>query len=170
MSSIITDLLDRKKGGSCKLCGHIHDVKQKCNFQHLASIILKLREANSFIPQILQANKEAVDTAKQFQEIIRDADHAHTILMEILSLPEYPDGELIKQRYLEELDRWAKRRAKEKSTDQGTQEQLELSIPEDSTQSETPTTSSTSPESGSDSQKSSSNTTPSATSVEESPK
>lgn len=143
--SIITNILDRKQGGPCQICNESHDIKTRCRFEAMARKIVRLTEANSYIPSILAANKEATTLAQHFQSLLKKADQAHTILMEILSLPEYPDGELIKARYLGELDKWAK-----ESISQDTQEQLELLAPENSTPPETPTTNCTSQGNGSD--------------------
>lgn len=170
MSNIITDIQSRK-GKPCHLCGHLHDIKSKCNGQHLAHMIVRLKEANGMIPSILKANKEAVETAQAFQEIIKDADQAHTILMEVLSMPEYPDGELIRQRYLEELDKWQKQKVAQKSTSPATSDpQLGLFDQENSTPAGTQTKGSTDLESGNNSELSSGKTTPSATPAENPPR
>lgn len=148
MSEIVTNLLDRKKGGACQICGVPHPIQNRCKSEDLIRVVTKLREANSFIPQILAANKEATELAQHFQDLLKIADRAHTFLMETLA--KYGEtGEQIKNKYLGEIDSWAKA-----STSQDTAEQLPL-IPENSVQTETPTTNFTEKNPGRDSLKNS---------------
>lgn len=147
MSEIITNLLDRKKGGACQICGTPHSIQNRCSSTDLIRVVTKLREANNFIPQILAANKEATELAQHFQDLLKIADRAHTALMEILA--KYGDtGEQIKNEYLGEIEGWAKA-----STNQGTEEQMPLFNPENLAPTETPITNSTEKSPGSDSLK-----------------
>ena len=145
MSEIITNLLDRKKGGACQICGTPHSIQNRCASADLIRVVTKLREANSFIPQILQANKEATELATHFQDLLKIADKAHIFLMETLT--KHGDiGEQIKNEYLGELDSWTKQKVE--STNQDTSEQLPLFNQESSTPSETSDKLSTTTESG----------------------
>lgn len=143
MTNLITDLMDRK-GKPCGICNEMHIPQNRCRFDALARKIQKLMEANALIPQILQHNKEATELAKHFQGLLKQADGAHTILMGILEDPKYADGQAIKERYLEELNKWAA----SKLTSQDTEEQLPLFSQENSTPSEKSDKPSTTMESG----------------------
>ncbi len=100
------DLLDRKNGSPCPLCSVIHRPQVQCTREHLASKITKLLEANAMIPGLLQHNKEATQIASGLQHIVKKADEAHNILMEVLS-NHGEIGETIQREYMERLDKWA---------------------------------------------------------------
>lgn len=89
------------------MCNEAHPVQNRCRSEALLHKVVKLMEANALIPQILQHNKEATETAMYFQDLLKKADQAHTVLMEILAR-NGEIGEKIKNEYLEELDKWAK--------------------------------------------------------------
>lgn len=104
------NIIKLERGGvgnnPCTICSELHIPQNRCRHEALVKKISLLSEANSHIPAILQANKEAVDTATQFQNIIKQADMAHTLLLEILA--EHGDvGEDIKTQYLTKLDKLA---------------------------------------------------------------
>lgn len=126
----VRSILERKQGGPCAICNEAHPIQNRCRYEALAAKITKLTEANSFIPQILQANKEATSLAIHYQGLLKKADEAHAILMEILE-KHGETGEQIKLEYLERLDKWAS-----KSINQDTQEQLNLFSPGDLTPNE----------------------------------
>lgn len=129
MSNILVDLQDRK-GKPCHLCNEMHIPQNRCRFEALASKIVRLTEANSLIPGLLASNKEATDLAENFRELLKRADQAHSILMEVLA----ENGDLglqIGNTYLERLNEWANQ-----STSQGTSEKIHPSSPESSTPNE----------------------------------
>jgi hypothetical protein len=79
--------------------------------------IRQLLEANSWIPQLIKANKEAVDAATGLQQLLKLADSMQTILS--LTLQEYGEvGVEIHKKYLSRVDDWAK-----EYTNQDTSEQ-----------------------------------------------
>jgi len=125
-------IIQLEKGTSgtnpCPICGQHHPPQNRCQFEHLSKRVTLLLEANQIIPSLMQANKEAVTTAKQFQILLKKADEAHTVLMEVLA-ERGEIGEEIKNEYLWRLDNWAK-----ETLNQNT-EQLSLGI-ENSTSSE----------------------------------
>lgn len=130
------DFLARKNGAPCEACGVVHDIEKPCSREALAFRIMALMQANSGIPDLLNQKKEAVQIAKTFQGLLKRADEAHTILMQILST-HGEVGEKIRVQYLMELDSWAQ--AKE-ITDPATRDQMELPLSQEpSTLNETET-------------------------------
>lgn len=107
----MTNLIKLERGSvgnsPCALCNQMHVPQNKCSFEALAKKIMLLTEANRTIPSILQANKEAVTTARQFQILLKSADKANDILFEVLAA-HGEIGETIKNEYLKGLDEWAK--------------------------------------------------------------
>lgn len=91
----------------CNMCGTTHSMQSKCSHNDLMRRIQKLLEANSMIPSILQANKEAVETAKQFQILLKIADKSNEILQQIL-LSHGEVGEKIKEAYMSGVNEWVK--------------------------------------------------------------
>lgn len=75
----------------CQICGAFHIPQNNCKFDDLAKRISLLIESNKMIPSILQANKEAVDTAKMFQSILNDSIKAFDLLQEICNRPEFAE-------------------------------------------------------------------------------
>lgn len=103
--SSFEEALERKKGLACIMCEEHHPSLTKCNRSALLTKISKLMMANSGIPDLLSQKKEAVEIAQGFQGMLKKADEAHTILMQILS--GYGDtGKEISKRYLEGLNIW----------------------------------------------------------------
>lgn len=146
MSQIITNLLDRKKGGPCQICSEIHIPQNRCRFEALATKITKLMEANGMIPQILAANKEATTLAQYYQQLLKQADYAMTVVQEVLA----ENGqEGLFNKILARIDEWQKSKTSNQPTEGP--EQIPLFTPESSTQSETPITNFTKKKSGSDS-------------------
>jgi hypothetical protein len=145
MTNLITELASRK-GKPCNICDEMHSSQNRCRYERLATKIVKLLEANSFIPQLIQHNKESTEIATHFQSLLKKADQAHTILMEVLS--RHGDmGEKIKIEYLEKLNTWA-----DQHSSQDTLDQRGPSSPENSTPSETNDKPSINQESGESSQ------------------
>lgn len=91
----------------CNLCGELHVPQNKCRHEALLKKITMLSEANRMIPNILQANKEAVETSKSFQQLLLQADKANDFLMEVL-VAHGEIGETIKNEYLLKVDTWVK--------------------------------------------------------------
>ena len=79
--------------------------QNRCSYEALVRKITKLSEANSLIPSILAANKEAVNTATQFQAMLKQADKANDILLEVLA-DHGEVGEKIKNEYLGQVNQW----------------------------------------------------------------
>lgn len=140
----ITSLKDalEKRNRQCPTCNEKHDPKGKCKRGDLVFRIENLIKANSLIPQLMNAAKEATETAASFQKIVKQADEAHSILMKVLS-DKGPLGELICKEYLEELDKWVK-----ESTSQDTSEKTNPSSQENSMSQEMPISDSTNPPNG----------------------
>ena len=90
----------------CPVCKNMHPPANKCSFDTLARRIALLEEANKHIPQILAANKKAVENAQEFQVLLRQADLAHTFLLEVLAT-HGEIGETIKNEYLQRINDWA---------------------------------------------------------------
>lgn len=122
--TILTGLLDRKNGAPCPVCGVIHMITNPCGRPEMTARIQKLLEATAMIPAILQANKEATTLAEGFRHIVKKADEAHGLLIDVLN--GHGDiGKQILQEYLERLDTWAKEETKE-PTSQDTSDQPAL--------------------------------------------
>lgn len=138
--TILTNLLDRKNGGACSVCGYTHNIQTQCSREAMAFRISKLLEANQIIPSLLQANKEATVLAGGYKMLLKKADEAHAILMNILET-HGDTGAKIREEYLGALNSWAE--TKEESTSQGTSdnqpEQLSLFSQENSISPETVT-------------------------------
>lgn len=116
MTNLITKLNDQK-GKPCAICNEIHIPQNRCRFDALAKKIAQLQEANQSIPSLLEAIKEAVESAQTFQALLKQTDRVHTILWEVLS--EHGEvGEEIKKEFLKRTDEWL---AKE-HTNQDTEE------------------------------------------------
>lgn len=132
--------LDRGAMGNrpCHLCMEVHVPQNKCKFDVLAKRVNQLLLANQVIPQLMANVKEAATTAAYFQNLLKQADKAHEILMNILS--RHGDiGKTIEQQYLEGLNLWAAATMNQEA--EKPQEEL-------STSSETSDKLSTNPESG----------------------
>ena len=104
----VTNLKDAlaRKGGVCQICNHAHSLQQPCSREAMAHKITKLMEANSMIPGLLQHNKQATEIAEHFRGMLKRADEAHTMLMDILA----GHGEIgikIRDEYMERLNKWA---------------------------------------------------------------
>ena len=106
----MTNLIKLERGSignrTCGVCNEMHVPQNRCSYEALVRKITKLSEANSLIPSILSANKEAVNTATQFQAMLKQADKSNDILMEILA-SHGTIGEQIKNEYLGKVDEWA---------------------------------------------------------------
>ena len=106
----MTNLIKLERGSignrACGVCNEMHVPQNRCSYETLVRKITKLSEANSLIPSILSANKEAVNTATQFQAMLKQADKSNDILMEILA-SHGAVGEQIKNEYLGKVDEWA---------------------------------------------------------------
>ena len=89
MSSIIQ--LNRGSVGNnpCPLCNTIHVPQNKCSSDVLAKRVALLLEANKIIPNLLRANKEAVDSARTFQNMIKDTTKFIDLVKDICHKPEY---------------------------------------------------------------------------------
>ena len=83
-----------------------HAPQNKCRHEVVIKRLLKLIEINQTIPALLNANKEAVTMATNFQGLLKKADEAHGILMTILA-KHGEVGETIKNEYLGEIDKWS---------------------------------------------------------------
>lgn len=81
--------------------------QNRCKYETLVSKISYLSDANKMIPAILAANKEAVITSSQFQILLRQADKAQEILLEVLA-SKGELGEEIKNEYLGRVNEWVK--------------------------------------------------------------
>ena len=115
----IKELFDKKNKVKCAICNESH-MSEKCARGDLVFRIQNLVRANAMIPQLMGSNKEAVEMAQGLQGILKKADEAHTILMQILST--HGDvGDQIKNEYMGKLETWAN-----PIIDLGTTEQLEL--------------------------------------------
>ena len=105
----MTNLIKLERGGignrACGVCNEMHVPQNRCSYEALVRKITKLSEANSLIPSILAANKEAVNTATQFQAMLKQADKANDILLEVLA-DHGEVGEKIKNEYLGQVIQW----------------------------------------------------------------
>jgi hypothetical protein len=150
-NTVLVDLLNKKEGKPCNICSEIHLPKFQCRHQALVSKIVKLMEANSMIPSILHANKEATTLASGFQHLLKKADEAHSILMSVLD-SHGEEGFKIKEEYLERLNKWAEKdrtdQKDQEPTNPDTSEQLSLFNHEHLTPEESKTKSSTGLSSG----------------------
>jgi len=104
------DIIQLSRGSTgnnvCPVCAEKHIPQNRCRYEALVSVNTRLREANSMIPAILNANKQAVQTAEQFRFMLKKADEANAILQTILA--KHGDiGKTIQTEYFEELETWA---------------------------------------------------------------
>ena len=99
------DALDKKNGKQCPICNDKYH-QGKCKRGDLVFRIDNLLKANSLIPQLMSANKEAYEHAGGFQRMLKKVDESHILLMDILD-GKGPLGAIIKKEYLTELDKWA---------------------------------------------------------------
>lgn len=108
MSSLFIVDKDRGNGTqTCHICAEIHSMQSKCSHNALTRRIGKLLQANSVIPSIMQANKQAVETARAFQGLLKVSDKAQEMLQEVLA--EYGDiGKEISDKYLGKVNTWLK--------------------------------------------------------------
>lgn len=74
----------------CPICNEAHAKTNRCSYDTLVRSIHGMREhiqqlmkANGVIPSVLAANKEAVETARSFQQIIRDIEPKLEYLVKI---------------------------------------------------------------------------------------
>ena len=134
------EFLDRKKGFPCLACHFVHPPKTPCSREEMAFRIKKLVEANEKIPELLKMNTEATELAMNFRLMLKKADEAHTILMELLK--EHGEvGEEISIEYMKRVNAWAQ--GKERTSQDTSDLQPSLFSPELSTPNETPTNVST---------------------------
>jgi len=154
------------RGVKCAICNEKHNVQGKCKRGDLVFRIENLLKANSLIPQLMNANKEAVSIADGLQAMAGRFDQAHTALMEILK-SHGEVGATIEKAYLQRMDEICAPKEPTNLDTSAQEEQLELPlIPELSTQHETETKLFTKQPSGLNSEDASLNTTRSATAVE----
>ena len=89
----MSGIIKLSRGGignnTCDVCGEHHIPQNKCRSEALVRRISLLKEANQVIPSLLQANKDAVDTAKAFQDILKETDAVMEKLKEICHREEY---------------------------------------------------------------------------------
>lgn len=106
-ATILTGLLDRKNGKVCEACNAVHaKMTDPCTREALANKIFRLVTANQAIPGLLETNRELSDICKNFQALLKKADEAHMILMDILS-KHGNVGKMIEGEYIERLNAWA---------------------------------------------------------------
>ena len=113
----MTSIFDMNQGVKfCQVCGEGHKQMQKCGHEALVRRVTRLLEANRLIPQLMQANKEAVTTAAEFQLLLKQADQAQMFIQEVLA--DYGDtGVEIYQKYLTKVDAWAQASTKPDTDD-----------------------------------------------------
>lgn len=124
----------------CETCGkRAHPFNTKCRYEDLVEHIRKIREANSTIPAILQANNEAVKSANDFKLLAKTAGDALEILERIVrGYPEH--GEKIWTSYMEAVETWGNQ-----ISSRGTKDPLAILSHESTTRSETRNKLSTAP-------------------------
>lgn len=149
-------ILGQKK--ICKTCGRpAHPFTTKCNYNDLVKRIELLVEANSLIPGLLEANKEAVGTANMFRKIAKDSAKAISICEQVVM--QFGIGKVIWTKFQKELEKaWP-------TSAQDTEEILKDSNPKNTIQNETenkPCTEETTPgeDTAQDSSQSTTNATP----------